>query len=322
MPFKKNVTVTVVVPTFNRCEDLRRCLNSLVQQTYAEVEILVIDNGSTDDTPALLSKYPVRVVEDLTRNLTHVFNTGWRNSSGQVIAWINDDAEATPTWIENIVREFENHPNASAVGGPTLATRKQTIHGLHERSRKSLFLVPFGRVYEIVIAENGLFEIGRLFRSGAYSIGGSLPLSTELKEPVVVDLLTITNMAIKKETLQKLGGFDESFLFNHADGDLFVRMKKNGLVLLFSPKVVVFHHVNPTGAVRNARNLGRDQAYFYMKDIIQGKLQDAFRVLLNSLYFNSYWVYESIRRGNPRALNGILGFALGIHAYYRTNPGR
>jgi len=129
-------------------------------------------------------------------------------------------------------------------------------------------------------------------------------------------------MAIRKDTLRNLGGFDESFFFNHADGDLFVRMKKSGLFLLFSPKVVVFHHVNPTGAVRNARNLGRDQAYFYMKDINHGRIQDIFRVFLNAIFFNSYWVYEAVRRGNPRALNGILGFTLGIQAYYRTNSGR
>jgi len=309
--------VTVVIPTFNRCNDLARCLVSLTQQTYHNFEILVVDNGSTDNTRNLLRKYPVRVIEDLTRNLTHVFNTGWRNSFGQIVAWINDDAEASPSWVQNIIHELEDHPNASAVGGPTLAMHKQAIHELHEISRRSRFLTPIGRVYETVIAENGLFEIGRLFRSGAYSIGGSLPLSTELREPITVDLLTITNMAIRKDILRNLGGFDESFLFNHADGDLFVRMRKSGYVLLFSPKVVVFHHVNPTGAVRNARNLGRDQAYFYLKDINHGNVQNTFRVILSVVFFNAYWVYEAIRNGNPRALGGILGFAHGVLAYYR-----
>ncbi|OLD02513.1 MAG: hypothetical protein AUJ07_08570 [Crenarchaeota archaeon 13_1_40CM_3_53_5] len=317
----ESVMVTIVVPTFNRCNDLARCLDSLVQQTYDNFEILVVDNGSTDDTPKLLRKYPVRVIKDLTRNLTHVFNIGWRNAPGQIVAWINDDAEATPSWIESIVLEFEHHPNASAVGGPTLAMRKQSIHELHEMSHRSKFLTPFGRVYEAVIAENGLFEIGRLFRSGAYSIGGSLPLSTKLKEPVFVDMLTITNMAIRKEILRDLGGFDESFLFNHADGDLFVRMRKSGRLLLFSPKVVVFHHVNPTGAVRNARNLGRDQAYFYLKDFDHEKTPNSFPLLLNALFFNIYWIFEAMRKGNPRALNGILGFASGVMAYYGKSHG-
>ncbi len=256
--FNESVRVTVVVPTFNRCSDLARCLNSLIRQTFANFEILVIDNGSTDDTPKLLLKYPVRVIQDLTRNLTHVFNTGWRSSSGQIVAWINDDAEACPSWIESIIHEFDKHPEASAIGGPTLAMRKQAINELHEISRR----------------------------------------------------------------LRNLGGFDENFLFNHADGDLFVRMRKSGHMLLFSPNVVVFHHVNPTGAVRNAHNLGRDQAYFYMKDISHTKIQNAFRVLLNALYFNAYWVYEAVRKGNPRALNGVLGFALGVIAYYRKNQGR
>jgi glycosyltransferase involved in cell wall biosynthesis len=111
-PFEESAKVTVIVPTYNRCNDLKRCLDSLVHQTFANFEILVIDNGSTDETPKLLSNYSVRVIEDLTRNLTHVFNTGWRNSSGKIIAWITDDAEASPFWIENIIWEFEHHPNA------------------------------------------------------------------------------------------------------------------------------------------------------------------------------------------------------------------
>jgi hypothetical protein len=99
-------------------------------------------------------------------------------------------------------------------------------------------------------------------------------------------------------------------------------MKKSGFMLLFSPKVVVFHHVNPTGPVRHARNLGRDQAYFLMKDIINGKIGDTIRLFLNAMFFNTYWIYEAVRKGDPRALNGIRGFVDGVQVYYRTHQDR
>ena len=63
----ENSRVAVLVFTCNRSKDLERCLNSLLKQTYKSFEIVVIDNGSADETSELLENYPVRVIYDETK---------------------------------------------------------------------------------------------------------------------------------------------------------------------------------------------------------------------------------------------------------------
>src|SRR3972149_2762699 len=92
--------ISIIVPTYNRCKELKRCLDSLLSQTLRDFEIIVIDNGSTDGTSKLLRNYPVEIITDFTRNIAYLFNLGWRTASADIIAFINDDAEAVIDWLE------------------------------------------------------------------------------------------------------------------------------------------------------------------------------------------------------------------------------
>src|SRR4030042_7145277 len=238
--------VSIVVPTYNRCKDLKRCLDSLLLQTIRDFEIIVLDNGSTDGTPIMLRTYPVKVITDFTRNLTYLFNLGWHEASASIVAYINDDAVAVPDWLENTLKTFKEFEDAGIIGGPTVATHKQEIQATYETAYHSKLLKTFAKIYNVVVLQGKLFDVGVLSDSGAYSIGASLPKSTKLTRPIYVDMLSITGMAVKKEVIRKLGGFDENFLFNHIDGDFFIRARKNGYKLVFNPKILVcfffIHH--------------------------------------------------------------------------------
>jgi len=314
--------LSVVIPTYNRVNDLKRCLDSLLLQTFKDFETIVIDNGCTDGTSDLLKKYCVRVIKDLTRNVTHLFNIGWRNAKSDTIVFTNDDIEAVPGWLDEILITFEQFKDVGAVGGPTVlpekCTNNQEMLRLHTSAQKHSILKIFFMIYESLILEGKYDDVGVLCESGAYSVGGSLLKSTKLSSPISVDLLSITNLAVKRNILEKMGGLDENFMFNHGDGDLFIRIKKNGYKLIFNPKAIVWHYVNPIGNTRGAFWRGRDQAYFFKKDIKPKTLLGKIKFILNIVFFNLYWVYKSIEARKISYLRGNLGFLKGLSDYYRN----
>lgn len=308
--------LSVVIPTYNRAGDLERCLIALSKQTFHNFETIIIDNGCTDNTIDMLQKYKVKVVKDAARNVTHLFNVGWRNADADFIAFTNDDAQPDENWLRNILDTFKVYSEAGAVGGPTVLPESsldnQEMLRLHSRSRKSLlFRIP-AWIYEDIVLEGRYRDIGVLCESGAYSVGGSLLESTKLNKPIAVDLLSITNAAIKKSVLKQVNGLDENFRFTHGDGDLFIRIGNSGYKLIFNPKAIVWHHVNPVGDTRAAFWRGRDQAYFFKKCIRPRTMRGKGKLLLNIFFFNFYWIYKSMETGDPAFLKGIFGFLQGV----------
>lgn len=309
-----DLLVTVVVLTRNRHNDLKRCLDSLLKQTYTKHKILVIDNGSTDDTPFLLENYAARVIRDEKMRLSYLFNLGWTSAEGDIIAYIADDAEADSRWLENLVETFRTFPNADLVGGPTISMCKQEMFLLYEKAKRSKLLNFLAKVYDVVILDGKLLEPGYLSECGAYSMGAALPSCLKIGGCIHTDLLTTTGMAVRREVFEKIGGFDENFMFNHADGDFFVRAKMSGYGIIFNPKAVIWHYVR-MGPSRNAYYIGRDTGYFYMKDVHPKTISGWFRFVLNIAYFNGYWLYKTLQHADPSFLQGIHGFVKGISEY-------
>jgi GT2 family glycosyltransferase len=318
IPETTSVRVSIVVVTRNRCYDLARCLSSLEEQTYSWSEILVVDNDSSDDTQSILNKFPVRILRSPIRNLAYLFNLGYQSAAGDVVAYIADDAEAEPTWLGNLVEILNKSPAVAGVGGPTITTTTQEMHDLYNVAIDSLLLRGVVRIYAVVVMQNKLFWPGFLSDSGAYSMGSSLRDSLKLPQPIEVDLLTTTAMAVRKKSIEKIGGFDENFRFNHADGDLFVRLKASGQSLVFNPRAVVWHHVR-MGSSREIYNIARDTAYFIMKDIRPHSMGAIVRLGLNVIYLNGYWLYKFRVTKDSRYLKGITAFVGGIRDYL-TRP--
>jgi GT2 family glycosyltransferase len=306
---------TVIVPTRNRASDLSRCLKSVADQIVGLGEILVIDNGSTDNTRDVIRRFPVRVLQDPASSLSRIFNLGLQNATGEIIVWINDDAVASPDWLETLLRTLRSCHEAGAAGGPTIAMHPQEMERLFSSENGSRFLRLVGSVYRIVVAENRFLEVGSLSSGGAYGIGGSLKSSRFMRGPFFVDMLSITNLAIRRDALQKIGGFDENFRFTHVDGDLFIRMRNAGYKLIFSPNAWVLHYINPSGATREGFNLSRDHAYFLMKHFRPKTLDEFLRLTLNMVFFASYWIYMFSLTSDPKFLSGVRGLIRGFTDY-------
>ena len=98
------ILVSVVVPVYNGAHCLPRCLESLRKQTHPRVEILVVDDGSTDGTPALV-KAPVRLLSTGGRKGAGAArNVGARAAAGEVLFFTDADVAAPPEWIEKALK--------------------------------------------------------------------------------------------------------------------------------------------------------------------------------------------------------------------------
>jgi len=314
---RNSLKASVVIPTYNRCEDLKRCLDSLEKQTYKDFEVIVIDNCSSDNTPSLLRNYHVKVIRDCTKNVSRLFNLGIQNATGEVITFINDDVEVSEEWMAALIEVFKTIPEAGCVGGPTIPTRKQEIQSTFEELSRSRRLHLLAKLYNNVILEGKLFEVGFLSECGAYSIGASMPYSSKLQGLVTVDIISTINMAVRRSALEEVNGFDENFIWVHPDVDLVLRVKKRGYKVMFTPKAVVLHHVNPHGDTRVPSYIARDFAIYFAKDGRPRSLSGLIRLILYVMLFNGYWLYKFYKTKNKKFLYGIISFINGIREYFK-----
>ena len=116
--------VSVVIPTCNRRDLLERCLNALTKQTHDHLEIIVIDDASTDDTPQFMDQFiaqhPSLTIQSI-RNDSHAGanpsrNRGIRAATGTFVAFEDSDCIAEPHWIENLLRGFSSDRVVAVVG--------------------------------------------------------------------------------------------------------------------------------------------------------------------------------------------------------------
>lgn len=117
-PFMKNKgqkpLVSVIIPTFNRGWILGEAVQSVIDQTYRPLEIIVVDDGSTDDTQKLLHTFDrqIEVIFQENKGVSAARNTGIRRSRGDLIALLDSDDLWTPDKIQRQVTFFNDHPDA------------------------------------------------------------------------------------------------------------------------------------------------------------------------------------------------------------------
>lgn len=116
-PMKKieqPLLVSVIIPTFNRGWILREAIQSVIDQTYRPLEIIVVDDGSTDDTPEIIQAFGkhIRVLVQENKGVSSARNLGIRESQGELIAFLDSDDMWTPDKIDQQVAFFAENPEA------------------------------------------------------------------------------------------------------------------------------------------------------------------------------------------------------------------
>ena len=195
--------ISVIVCTHNGSETILDCLGGLQRLDYPAIEVIIVDDGSTDDTANIAREFPFDVVSISHLGLSTARNVGLQNATGEIVAYIDDDAWPDPHWLTYLALTFRDEACAGA-GGPNIR--------------------PPG---ESVVSD-----------CAADSPGG--PIHVMLSD-VEAEHLPGCNMAFRKEALAAVGGFDPVFRTAGDDVDLCWRMQSAGLKLVFSPAAVVWH---------------------------------------------------------------------------------
>jgi cellulose synthase/poly-beta-1,6-N-acetylglucosamine synthase-like glycosyltransferase len=118
VPVTRAPRISVVVPVHNGEEQIGDCIASLLACDYpaADREILVVDNGSSDDTAAVIRSHPVTYLNEPERGVSNARNRGIAAARGEIVALLDGDCVVVPEWLAEIARPFED-PAVGCVGG-------------------------------------------------------------------------------------------------------------------------------------------------------------------------------------------------------------
>jgi GT2 family glycosyltransferase len=199
---------SVVVCTFNGSRTIRQCLEGLEKLRYPDYEVIVIDDGSTDGAGEIALQYNVRVIRTKNRGLSHARNLGLAAATGEIIAYLDDDASPDPDWLSYLALTFQR-TNVAGVGGPN---------------------IPFP-------------DDGQVAACIAHAPGGPTHVLLSDEE---AEHIPGCNMAFRRDRLQSIGGFDSQFRVAGDDVDVCWRIQEAGGRLGFSPAAMVLHHCRNT----------------------------------------------------------------------------
>jgi glycosyltransferase involved in cell wall biosynthesis len=235
--------VSVVVPTRDRAALVGDALRSLLTQDYPidRYEILIVDDGSTDETVSMarlvsntVTQPRVRILQQARSNQNTARNRGISESTGSSIAFFDDDEIAPPGWLAALVGASRRFPEAACVGG---------AYRLRFEGRQP-------RLCSRCWPGEGAFDLGEPER--------------------YVDDVAAGNMIVRRDAFDRVGVFDESLRGHGDETEWMLRLTANDLRVLYTPAAWVWHRrtdqqMRMTRRLRKAFDAGQQQARFLSK---------------------------------------------------------
>jgi mycofactocin system glycosyltransferase len=201
--------VSVIVPVRNRPDDIAACLQSLLELNYPKdkLEIIVVDDASTDHTPDVVCRYSVRLIRlKQNKQASYCRNLAARNARGDLLAFIDSDCLAGSDWLRELVPAFKD----THLGG-------------------------LGGVVDSYFSEKSLDRYEK--------VNSSLTVSSWFKRSQKNDpffYLPACNLLIRRQLFLEIGGFKEELVVGE-DVDLCWRIRKRGFQIEYRPEGRIYH---------------------------------------------------------------------------------
>jgi lipopolysaccharide/colanic/teichoic acid biosynthesis glycosyltransferase/GT2 family glycosyltransferase len=198
--------ISVIVPAYNAETTITDCLSVLTKQTVplSEYEIIVVDDGSTDNTSELAQQFPVTYIREENQGPAMARNLGAQNAHGEIILFTDSDCIPEPDWIEKMLIPFNNEPEVVGVKGVYLTQQKQ----LAARFAQAEFEERYER----------------------------------LKKYRYIDFVDSYSAGFKRDVFLAVGGFDPQFaVANNEDVELSYKLAQQKYKMVFQPEAKVSH---------------------------------------------------------------------------------
>jgi len=206
----KDPKISVVICAWNAAKCIEGILFSLSKQEFTDFEIVVANDGSTDNTAEIARSYGARVIDMKHQGLSAARNVGINNSKAKIVAIIDADCYASSSWLKEIYKEINGNGEKVITGNTQIP--------------KSTFL-------------------GDCISGLGYPGGGHLGF--EKMWPVDNNGYTIHlaggNCAFLKKEIQRIGAFNEKLTITGDDVYLGIKIRENKIKIKYNPKMIMYH---------------------------------------------------------------------------------
>ncbi len=252
------IKISIIIPTYNRCNSLKICLKHIFNSNYPKdkFEIIVVDDGSTDNTKMVINqlikeyktkkKFNLKYFYQMNSGPATARNLGLKYAKGEIIAFTDDDCIVDYDWLCAIEMGFTNNSNIDCVKGKINAYNPNKLSKV------------------IVKSIHGRKKSG-----------------------------STNNIAYKKQILDKLKGFDTRFAFNFEDVDLKWRFRLKGYKYIFLSDMIVWHKYvrNLKGFKEQSFKSGIGLRIFFYKHILFHPIISIGILFHCFYYFPISWLY-------------------------------
>ncbi len=267
--------MSVVVCTYNGSRTIEDCLQGLARQTYANHEIIVVDDGSTDGTGALVERYlpqmpALRLVTIPNGGLSAARNVGMREATGEVLCYTDDDARPDPDWLLHMAAAFHSTAHV-AIGGPNIPPPDD------------------GSIAECV----------------ANAPGGPIHV---LVDDALAEHIPGCNLSVRRAALMAIGGFDPTFRVAGDDVDVCWQLQEAGGTIGFCPAAFVWHHRRNSVVTywRQQKGYGKAEA------LLEAKWPEKYNAFGHVTWSGRLYglrLHEALVRRVGRVYHGVWGSA-------------
>ena len=196
--------ISVIVCTLNGSATIKDTMEGLRKLRYPNFEVIVVNDGSTDNTAEIVRQYPYKLISTKNNGLSSARNVGMAKAKGEIIAYIDDDAYPDSHWLHYLAYAYIN-TNHGAMGGPNI-------------------IPP---------------EDGSIAFCIANAPGGPVHV---LKTDEIAEHVPGCNLSVRRDVLMKIGGFDPMYRAAGDDVDVCWRIQEAGYTIGYHPSALVWHH--------------------------------------------------------------------------------
>jgi glycosyltransferase involved in cell wall biosynthesis len=203
--------VSIVMPAYNAERTISDCLKSLAEQDFkGDYEVVVVDDGSTDSTPDISSRFEnVRLIRQENAGPAAARNRGAKEAKGDIILFTDSDCVPEKDWVSQMMRSFEEDPDISGVKGRYMTRQKELV----------------ARFVQLEYEDKYDY----------------------MKRHKYIDFIDTYSAGFKKGVFLQMQGYDSEFPVACAeDVELSYRMSRQGHKMVFNPSAVVYH-IHPNG---------------------------------------------------------------------------